>query len=81
MRESLKPEVVEIAKKITDLPTYGNRLLPCIVDKKKAYWEYLYKLAKSKDITGEMCVDGWNFIYFSQMASSFVELNKSHRPK
>ena len=27
-KDALKPEIVEIAQRITDLPTYGNYLLP-----------------------------------------------------
>ncbi len=66
-KDALKPEIVEIAQRITDLPTYGNYLLPYFIGKKRADLEYLYKLAKSKDITGEMCIPGACFPNFSEI--------------
>ena len=66
-RAALKPEVFEIAQKIIDLPTYGNHLLPYLADKKRGDLQYLYKLAKSKDLLGEMRIPGEAFPDFSQI--------------
>ena len=66
-RSALKPEVVDIAQKITDLPTYNTYLLPFLTDHKKFELEYLYNLAKKKDIWGEMRIPGPAFPYFSEI--------------
>ena len=66
-RAALKPKIVEIAQKIIDLPTYDNFLLPYIAGKKRGDLEYLYKLAKSTDILGEMRIPGEAFPNFSEI--------------
>ena len=64
-RAVLKPEVVEIAQKIIDLPTYGYSLLKHLTGKKRGDLQYLYRLAKSTDILGEMRIPGEDFPKFS----------------
>lgn len=54
-RSALKPEVVDIAQKITDLPTYNTFLLPYLTEHKKFELEYLYNFMFFND-----------FIYFFQ---------------
>lgn len=66
-RSALKPEVVDIAQNITDLPTYDVHLLPFLTDHKKFELEYLYNLAKKRDILGEMRIPGDAFPYFSEI--------------
>ena len=66
-KSALKPEIVEIVQKFTDLPTYGNHLLPYFADKKRGDLQYLYELAKSKEILGEMRIPAPAFPVFSEI--------------
>lgn len=65
-RSALKPEVVDIAQKITDLPTYNTFLHPYLTEHKKFELEYLYNLAKKKQIFWAKCESPVLYSHISQ---------------
>ena len=65
--EHIKPSCRGIAKKLTELPTYDQFVLPFTMDLKPSELKYLYELASKHDITGEMRIPGVTFHYFSQL--------------
>lgn len=51
--DCVNSETKQIIGKLLDLPQYNIALLPFLVDKKPSELEYLYEMAKKKDVLGE----------------------------
>ena len=72
--EAIAPDCKEIARKIVELPEYSMDYLFCLVGKKKSELEYLYKIAKMQDITGEMRIPGCTLPFFTNISTEKLKL-------